>query len=159
MSSTDVARAEATVPDLATALTLLQTHVGTMEAAIGRALAQPWGMAAATLSDAMLAFLRDELGGDLGWVYLGDAATTPHIVRHTLGHTLAGRTPAAINPLLAALQGTVATAALTAPRWLYDDATGAGDTALTTVARDLGLRGILGVPLSAMAGGGRISAA
>jgi len=153
MHSTDVARAAATLPDLAATLTLLQAHVATMEGAIGRAMAEPAGAAAAILSDTMLAFLRDELGCDLGWICLGAAPAPPRLLRHTLGHTLARCTPATINPLFAALQDTVAAAmTLPAPQWFYDDATGAGDAALATAARDLGLGGILGVPLSAMAG-------
>ena len=150
MTSTNVARA-ATLPDLATALTLLQAHISTMERAIERAIAEPTG-AAATISDALLAFLRDELGCDLGWVGLGEADAPPRFRRHALGHALAGRTATAINPLLAALPGAVATlAAIPEPRWLYDAATGAGDPALTTAARDLDLGGILAVPLHALA--------
>jgi PAS domain S-box-containing protein len=151
-STTDVARAAATMPDLAATLALLQAHVGTMEAAIGRAMGETGGAAAATLSDAMLAFLRDELGCDLGWVRLGEAGSPPRLLRHTLGHTLAGRAPGALEPLLAALQsGGAALAGATAPRWLYAAATGADDPALATAARALGLGGVLGVPLRAMA--------
>jgi len=148
MGKVDVARAAATLPDLAATLTLLHAHVGTMEAAIGRATAEPWSAAVATISDTMLAFLRDELGCDLGWVCLGEVAGPPRLLRHTLGHALTGHSPTDIDPLLAALQGTVAAVAGTpAPRWLYDAATDTGDPPLATVARDLGLGGILGVPL------------
>ncbi len=148
MSSTDVARATATLPDLAATLALLQAHVGMMEAAIRRAQAEPAGAAEATISEAMLAFLRDELGCDLGLVRLGEPTAPPRPLHHLLGHTLAGCVPAAIEPLLAALhRASAAPPEATAPRWLYDAATDTGDPTLATVARGLGLSGILGVPL------------
>jgi PAS domain S-box-containing protein len=151
MGSTDVARAAATMPDLATVLALFQAHIGTMERAIGRALADP-ASAATTISDAMLDFLRDEIGCDLGWVGLGEADAPPRLQRHTLGPPLTGCPVAALNPLLAALQGSMATmAGLPEPHWLYDAATSAGESALTLAARDLGLCGVLGVPLRALA--------
>ena len=148
MSSTDVARATATLPDLAATLALLQAHVGTMEAAIGRAQAEPAVAAEATISEAMLAFLRDELGCDLGLVRLGEPTAPPRPLHHLLGHTLTCCVPAAIEPLLAALQrASAAPPEATAPRWLYDAATDTGDPTLAMVARGLGLSGILGVPL------------
>ncbi len=148
MSRADVARAAATLPDLGTTLAILQAHTGTMEAAIGRAMAEPWGAAVATIGETMLAFLRDELGCDLGWVCLGAATERSRLLRHTLGHALDGRPPAALAPLLAALQDAVATVAgTTAPGWLYDATTDTGDPTLAAAARELGLCGILGVPL------------
>lgn len=168
MRSTSITCAGATFPDLAGVLALLQEQSDTSERAIRQATGRPWAEGAALIADAMLAFLRDRLGCELGWVRLGAPGGPPRLLQYALGPTLAARDTATLAPLLSALLAATEAdhraTTDTAPYWLCNSATGAvepvapltgaADPALAALARDLGLCALLGVPLGALAADG-----